>query len=143
MIYLDYTVLIIVIFLTPFNRKALLFVCAFIFCEVLYYSLGFYSENGGLLFSAAASISFVIFTLIAALLKFDKVLILSLVTYWLLFFFTAIDYSLTNSINYFDIVCPWAIKAVDAIVIIHLYNTRYKRINLTSDSDMNSLDKSV
>lgn len=136
-------VLIIVIFLTPFNKQALLFVCAFILCEVLYYSLGFYSENGGLMFAAATSISFVLFTLIAVLLKFNKVLILALITYWLLFFFTAIDYSLTNSINYFDSVCPWALKVVDAILIIHLYNNRYKRTKTNGNDMINPTDGTI
>lgn len=132
MIFLDYLALICVIILAPFNRQALLFVSAFILSEIFYFNLGFASADGGLIYSAATAISFVLFTILAAALRFHSVLILSLIAYWLLYFFSAIDYSLTTSANQFDGVFPWAIKIVDLIVITHLYSYRGPIISFNS-----------
>ena len=105
MFYFDYLALICLLILTPFNRQAFLFSLAFILSLFFYHTLGFSSEDGGLIYTSATAIAYLCFTILSAVLKFDTVLIFSFVAYWLTYFSASIDYSLSTGPNFFDIIC--------------------------------------
>ena len=131
MIYFDYLALICLFILTPFNRQALLFAFAFVLSLVFYYTLGFSSDDGGLIYASATAIAYLCFTILSAALKFDKVLILSLVAYWLTYFSASIDYSLSDGPNSFDMIFPYAITAINCVVIVKLYKGRGPMVGIS------------
>ena len=130
MVYFDYLALICLLILTPFNRQAFLFSLAFVLSLVFYHTLGFSSEDGGLIYASATAISYLCFTILSAVLKFDAVLILSFVAYWLTYFSASIDYSLSTGPNFFDIIFPYAVIAINCVVIVKLYKGRGPMVDI-------------
>lgn len=130
MVYFDYLALICLLILTPFNRQAFLFSLAFILSLFFYHTLGFSSEDGGLIYTSATAIAYLCFTILSAVLRFDAVLIFSFVAYWLTYFSASIDYSLSTGPNFFDIIFPYAIATINCVVIVKLYKGRGPMVDI-------------
>lgn len=95
------------------NRQSLIFLCAFVLCEIFYWS-----PLSGFWYCILMCVFFALLAFINVKIKHN--LLMALVCYSFLFWVSAIDYAFFPQETIFYVIFPYVIKFIDVYVIFHL-----------------------
>lgn len=117
----DFLVITVMLFAVAVNRQSLVFLCAFILCELL-----FYSDLTSAQYSICAALCFSCMAVIFPRLSHS--LSMALIFYSVVFWFSAFDCLFFPHETAFYVIFPYIIKAVDLYVIYHLLDNKGRKI---------------
>lgn len=113
MIIADYLVLFTVLLCMSVNRQSIFILCAFALNE-----LAFYLAWSDFIFCVLSACIYAALAKSFSHIKYE--LQLALVTYSVLFWFSAFDYWFTEKVTYYCVIFPYVVKLIDIYVIYHL-----------------------
>lgn len=125
MIYADYSVYILTLFLCLLNRQSLVFLCVFSVTEIQ-----LHLNTHPVFDHSINAIAFSLIAYLASRIKFE--LQMALCAYAVLYWFNALDFFLFPHETLFYVIFPYVVKFVDVYVIYHLINKEQKDVGIHS-----------